>query len=89
MPSTPAQFRDLAVSESGFVFDPRSGATFTVNPGGLVVLGGLREGLDLDALITRLRERFDALPGDGTREDILDFVHVLRQLGLLPPDFVL
>jgi hypothetical protein len=32
---------DLAVSESGFVFDPWSGSTFTVNSTGLVLLAGL------------------------------------------------
>jgi PqqD family protein of HPr-rel-A system len=89
MSSTSSQLRELAVSESGFVFDPRSGATFTVNPVGLVVLGGLREGLGLGALVGRLRERFDAVPPEGAREDVLDFVHVLRQLGLLPVDFTL
>ncbi len=87
MSTASPQLRDLAVSESGFVFDPRTGATFTVNPVGLVVLGGLREGLGLDALLGRVRETFDDVPSTGAREDVLDFVHLLRQLGLLTPDF--
>jgi PqqD family protein of HPr-rel-A system len=74
----------LAVSETGFVFDPRTGATFTVNPAGLAVLAALREGLAVDGVVARIRERFDHVPADSARDDVLDFVHLLRHHGLLP-----
>ena len=83
-----ANLENLAISETGFVFDPRSGATFTVNPTGLVVLHALREGLALEVTIERLRERFEAVAADA-KDDVVDFVHVLRQQGLLPQDFKL
>ena len=38
----------LAISASGFVFDPRSGATFTVNDTGRTIIEGLRDGNGLD-----------------------------------------
>ena len=37
------RLRDLALSDTGFVFDPCSGATFTVNATGLAVLKGLTD----------------------------------------------
>ncbi len=80
--------QNLAISDSGFIFDPTSGATFTLNPTGLTVLLALRDGLSLSGIVARLSERFELLAGDA-REDVLDFVQMLRQHGLLQGDFTL
>ncbi len=76
--------RDLALSDTGFVFDPSSGATFTVNAAGLCVLQALRDGLSRGEIGARLRERFDVRSGDPSR-DVADFEDLLRHHGLLPP----
>lgn len=73
---------DLALSDTGFAFDPYSGSTFTVNSTGHCVLLALKEGLGLDAIAARVRERFDASGADVTR-DVDDFVAALRQHGLV------
>lgn len=78
----------LAVSPTGFVFDPRTGGTFTVNPTGRVILEGIRDGQDLAAVARALADRFDAESADLQR-DVLEYVRLLRQGGLLPPDFEL
>jgi PqqD family protein of HPr-rel-A system len=78
--------KNLAISETGFVFDPRSGATYTLNPTGLAVVAALREGASLDDSIDRLRASFQEVD-DDVRNDVIDFLQVLRQHGLLPPDF--
>ena len=83
-----AQLANLAISESGFVFDPHSGATFTLNAVGLVVLTALRDGLSLESLVTRLGERFER-PSPEARDDVMDFVQMLRQHGLVQSDFKL
>jgi PqqD family protein of HPr-rel-A system len=78
-----SRLRQLALSDSGFVFDPVTGHTFTVNAAGLVVLGGLKEGLTADAIVTRLR---DELELDGTEDvgrDVDDFLARLREHGLV------
>jgi PqqD family protein of HPr-rel-A system len=87
MPRTD-HLKHLAVSETGFVFDPTSGATFTVNPTGLVVLQALREELPLDAVVARLCDRFEHASAEA-RDEVLDFVQSLRQHALLPADFKL
>lgn len=81
--------RDLALSDTGFVFDPYTGATFTTNPTGQCVLQALREGLGRADIAARLRERF-ALQGDHDVEgDLVEFVQLLRQHGVLPSSFSL
>ena len=78
--------KDLALSDTGFVFDPYSGATFTVNASGLCILQGLREGLSRGDVRERMLQRFDVLSQDLER-DISDFIQLLRQHELLPADF--
>jgi len=80
--------RELALSDTGFVFDPYSGSTFTVNETGLAVLQAIKDGADRDSVVARLRERFD-IGGDDLARDLEEFVHVLRQQGLVPKDFEL
>jgi hypothetical protein len=79
--------KDLALSETGFVFDPYSGATFTVNPTGLCILHGLREGLSRAELRERMQEQF-AVRGEELDRDISDFVQLLRQHELIGNDLV-
>jgi hypothetical protein len=76
----------LAISASGFVFDPLTGATFTLNATGRALVEGLRDGLGLDDLIDRLKERFDADHADLHR-DVLEFVRALQEQALLPNNF--
>lgn len=68
----------LAVSESGFVFDPASGHNFTVNETGLVLLRLLLKGLRLDEILNTLQNDFDADPREMER-DILEFISALRE----------
>jgi len=68
----------LAVSESGFVFDPASGHNFTVNETGLVLLRLLLKEPRLDQILETLRDEFDADPRDIER-DVIEFVSALRE----------
>jgi PqqD family protein of HPr-rel-A system len=81
--SQASNLKNLAISETGFVFDPTSGATFTLNAAGLFVLQALRDGKRLDDVVQDLRESFDSVTVDA-KDDVLDFVERLRQHGLLP-----
>lgn len=83
-----ARLSDLALSESGFVFDPYSGGTFTVNRAGMVILHALRDGLARSGIIERLHAEFQA-GGADLESDVGEFVRLLVQQGLLPADFSL
>jgi len=73
---------DLAISDSGFVFDPWSGATFSLNGTGLAVLRLLKDGLRGDALLEALDDAFDVRDGD-MRRDVDEFLGLLQRHELL------
>lgn len=82
--ATPEHLNDLAVSDTGFVFDPYTGLTYSLNGTGLALLRGMKEGLDRDGLVARLREGFEVSDGVDLRRDLDEFVHLLRVHGLVP-----
>ena len=68
----------VAISESGFVFDPVSGHHFTVNETGLEILRYLQKDQDLAELLALLGQEYSV----GTRElerDVLEFAGMLRK----------
>jgi hypothetical protein len=80
------RFKDLAVSETGFIFDPYSGATFTVNETGLAIVMALREGSSTSDIVDRLKRSFDAVTPE-VKYDVGDFFRALKQQCLLPEEF--
>lgn len=80
------RLRELAVSDTGFVFDPYSGFTFSVNATGRFILEELKAGRDAEAVAARLREAFETQPSDDCARDVHEFVLMLREQGLLPKD---
>ena len=80
--------KDLALSDTGFVFNPYTGATFSVNPTGLAILQGLKDDLDRNGLLDRLRDGFD-IKGEDLHRDLDEFTHLLQINGLLPKEAVL
>ena len=76
------RLRRLALNPDGFAFDPTTGESFTLNPSGLLIVEGLREGLTHDELTGRLAERFEVSPEEASR-DLADFTDHLRAFRLL------
>jgi hypothetical protein len=54
--------RQLAVSDSGFLFDPRSGQSYSLNPSGLEALEMLRLGLTLGQAAEELSKGYATTP---------------------------
>jgi len=75
------RLRDLAVSESGFVFDPYTGHTFSLNQTGRVVLEALRGGASVDQIVADLREGFAVDPGTDLARDVREFLLLAREQG--------
>ncbi len=78
------KLQDLAVSESGFVFDPHTGATFSTNPTGLAILHALQQGQDAGQIRLALTAAFDVTGADIDR-DVEEFMALLRHHQVLPP----
>lgn len=74
----PENLRRLALSESGFVFDPVSGNSFTVNETGLALLRLLQRETDLPTLVDALAEDYEVAQAVAER-DLIEFSSSLRQ----------
>lgn len=72
----------LAVSDSGFIFDPSTGQTFTTNEIGLEIIRLLKEGEKLEEIISYISEHYDA-DEDLVYKDTVQFLSQLRTYRLI------
>jgi len=77
--------KDLAISESGFVFDPVTGATFTVNATGLAILQALRAGKERREVQAELDASFETR-GQDVGADVDEFILLLERHDILSGD---
>jgi PqqD family protein of HPr-rel-A system len=80
--SIDARLKELAISENGFVFDPHSGGTFTLNPTGQFIVKCLRDAMTPEAIVELLRANFDEVTSNAV-DDVQDFLRTLTDFGLL------
>ena len=73
------RLRQLAINDSGFVFDPTTGHTYSVNGTGLQILEGLKQGLTVSDLAARLQETYEFDTDDDPLYDIEEFIAQLRE----------
>jgi Coenzyme PQQ synthesis protein D (PqqD) len=78
------RLRDLAVSESGFVFDPYGGQTYSLNASGRIILEALRRGDPLEEVEAALRDAFEVEPGADVPRDVREYLLQMREQGWLP-----
>ncbi|WP_457636227.1 HPr-rel-A system PqqD family peptide chaperone [Persephonella sp.] len=72
----------LAVNEEGFIFDPLTGESFTVNQTGLLILKDLKEGKSQEEIIKDITENFEVSEEEAER-DLIDFIEKLRSYRLI------
>jgi hypothetical protein len=72
---------NIALSDSGFLFDPSTGDSYSLNPIGLEVLRMLKAGKDKASVLTYLLETYqtDAVTAE---KDYDDFLRMLEQFHL-------
>jgi hypothetical protein len=71
----------LAVNSEGFIFDPTTGDSYTVNPTGLFIINSLRDGKDIDQIAEEFSNEFDDTPEEISK-DISDFITHLNTYNL-------
>ncbi|PKP53676.1 MAG: HPr-rel-A system PqqD family protein [Bacteroidetes bacterium HGW-Bacteroidetes-1] len=76
---------NIAVSDNGFVFNPGSGESFTVNPVGLVMLNMLRKGLSQSKIVATIIEEYN-IDASSVERDLNDFKEMMRQYRLMQHD---
>jgi hypothetical protein len=82
MPLNTKKLRDLAISETGLVFDPSTGYIYTANQAGVFIITRLKSGATREDLPGLVMEEFEADEGMVER-DIFDFMNQLITLELI------
>lgn len=71
---------DLAISESGLIFDPASGSIAISNPTGIQILRAICEGKSIEEICEELVREYQEQP-EVIAKDVEDFLIQLRNHG--------
>lgn len=74
--------KNIAISETGFVFDPSTGDSFTLNPMGLEILEMIRAGQTQPQISEVITSKYDVDQTSFERY-FYDFIATLKLLNLL------
>ncbi len=77
--------KSLAISETGFVFDPSTGDSYTVNPIGLEIIQLLKVGKNLKSITKIMTQTYDVDHNTFERY-YYDFLGMLKQMQLVTLD---
>ncbi len=73
---------NVAISESGFVFNPFTGESYSVNPVGANIFSKLKEGKNYDQIQQEMLEKFQ-VDAETLERDFSDFISMLKQYQLI------
>jgi len=73
---------NIALSDSGFIFLPTTGETFTVNSLGSDILKLLKEDKSYDQIVDTILENYD-IDNKTIIKDLNDFLNQLKNLNIL------
>ncbi|MBN3035696.1 MAG: PqqD family protein [Bacteroidales bacterium] len=74
--------KNVAISESGYLFNPGTGESFSVNPIGVGIIQMLREGKSEDEIRSEMLSQYD-IDADTMEKDLQDFIGFLKQYALI------
>jgi acyl-homoserine lactone acylase PvdQ len=74
--------RDIAISDSGFVFNPASGESFTANGIGIELFNYIKEGKSYEEIRDLMLEKYDTNEA-AFEKDYQDFTAVMEYNNLL------
>jgi len=73
--------KNIAVSETGFIFNPLTGDSFSVNETGLFVLQKLKEEANEETILKAFQQEFE-LDRNTAEIDLNDFLSMLKSYQL-------
>ena len=73
---------NIAISDSGFVFDPSTGESFTFNATGLEIFRYLKEGKEIEEITEIITSKYD-IDNHIFERFFYDFVSMLKQYQLI------
>ncbi|NOX47167.1 MAG: PqqD family protein [Chlorobi bacterium] len=74
--------KNIALSESGFVFNPSTGESFSVNPIGIEVFNAIKEEQSYEEISKTMLSKYNT-DGDTFEKDYNDFVQLLNTYQLI------
>lgn len=77
--------RNIAISESGFLFDPTVGESYSLNEQGQEILNLLKEKKTNEEIAQFMTENYD-IASDDFEKYYFDFLGMLKQYKLLEDD---
>lgn len=77
--------RNIAISESGFLFDPSSGESYSINPIGMEILELLSQGQSREQITQSITNQYEIDPTDFEKY-YFDFLNMLKQFQLTEED---
>jgi len=73
---------NIALSDSGFIFNPDTGESFTVNPLGASIISYLKEGKSVADITSELTKVYE-IDANTLEKDTEDFLGLLKNFSLL------
>lgn len=73
--------KNIAVSENGFIFNPLTGDSFSVNHTGVFILRKMKEGDSNEDIMKALQEEYE-LDTYTAEKDLYDFLSLLKSYQL-------
>jgi transcription elongation factor GreA-like protein len=77
--------KNIAVSETGFIFDPSTGDSYTLNPVGQELLEMIKQNKSFASISAEFTAKYDVDPSSFERY-YYDFVATLKQMQLVDND---
>ena len=71
------RLHNLAISSTGFIFDPVSGNSYNTNETGVFIVNKLKEGVDVITIAHELTETYD-VESDIAEQDIFQLIELLQ-----------
>jgi hypothetical protein len=77
--------KNIAISDTGFLFNPSNGESFSVNPVGAEIINLLKEDKSLEDISSYMVSAYDT---DETtvEKDLYDFISILKNYSLINGD---
>lgn len=73
--------QNIAISESGWLFNPDTGESFSVNPIGIEFINLMKEGKSMEEITQIMTEKYN-VEEPTLEKDLYDFKGMLRSQGL-------
>ncbi len=76
------RLKGIALSDTGFAFDPMTGQTYSLNRTGIFIVKRLKEGKSPEEIVHDMVNNFE-VDEETAREDLTKFLDVLKGFGLI------